>query len=526
MILDPALTQPCTLAEMLIAALQRHAGKPAFIDDERVITYAEIGERVGQAIEVFRTLGLVPGDAVVQLVGNRSEAFVIMMACYVHGLRSVALQTLGGEDDQAFIIDDAQARLVLVDATYQARGVALQTRCGQAARWFSHGPAQGFDDFWALARTQVAQPLVCHGGAEDVIRLAYTGGTTGRPKGVMLSNRSLVTYTLLVQAGIDWPQDVRLICTTPISHAAGSLILPTLLRGGLVVLQRGFDADAFIDAFERHRCNVTFLVPTLVYALLDHPRTRRTDWTEMHTLIYSAAPMAPVRVREALQVFGPCLVQLYGQTEAPNCVLALTQREHLLANDERLASAGRPLPGLSVALLDDTGQPVAANGGSHAIGEICVRGPLLMSGYWGQPELTAQAFEGGWLHTGDMAWRDAQGYLYIVDRKKDMIISGGFNVYPKEVENVLTAHPAVAAAAVIGVPDAKWGEAVKAFVTLRPGHSTDEATLIALVRRAKGAVHTPKSIELTETLPLTALGKIDKKALRARYWSGSSRGVN
>jgi fatty-acyl-CoA synthase len=256
--------------------------------------------------------------------------------------------------------------------------------------------------------------------------------------------------------------------------------------------------------------------------LLDHPRTRSVDFSRLHSLMYGAAPMTPARIREAIGVFGPVLVQGYGQTEAPNTLLTLTREDHLSQDDRRLASAGRPYPGITLAVLDDDDRPVTQG----QVGEICVRGSLVMSGYWKQPEQTAQALRNGWLHTGDMAWQDEEGYFYIVDRKKDMIISGGFNVYPKEIENVLATHAAVASVAVIGVPDPKWGEAVKAVVVLRPGASTTEAELMALAREKKGPVAAPKSVDFVESLPVTALGKPDKKALRARYWGGQQRAVN
>jgi fatty-acyl-CoA synthase len=260
----------------------------------------------------------------------------------------------------------------------------------------------------------------------------------------------------------------------------------------------------------------------MIYTLLDHARTRTIDFSHLHCLTYGAAPMTPARIREAMNVFGPVLVQGYGQTEAPNTLLTLTREDHLSPDDRRLASAGRPYPGITLAVLDAEDQPVRQG----EVGEICVRGSLVMSGYWKQPEQTAEALRNGWLHTGDMAWQDEEGYFYIVDRKKDMIISGGFNVYPKEIENVIASHDAVAAVAVIGVPDPKWGEAVKAVVVLRPDASVDAAQLIALVRERKGPVAAPKSVDFVEGLPLTALGKPDKKALRARYWGGRDRAIN
>ncbi|WP_439360395.1 aminotransferase class III-fold pyridoxal phosphate-dependent enzyme [Bradyrhizobium sp. DASA03007] len=231
---------------------------------------------------------------------------------------------------------------------------------------------------------------------------------------------------------------------------------------------------------------------------------------------------ALTRLREALRVFGPVFFQGYGQTEAPATILFLSQEDHLTADDKRLESAGTPYPGINVKLLDDSCKPVSPG----EVGEIGLRGPLVMSGYWKKPELTEDTLRGGWLHTGDLAYQDQQGYFFIVDRKKDMIISGGFNVYPNEVENALTQHPSVASAAVIGIPDAKWGEAVKAFVVLRPGQNVSSDELIAFTKELKGPVKTPKSVELVETLPLTNLGKVDKKALRAPYWKDAARQVN
>jgi fatty-acyl-CoA synthase len=216
-------------------------------------------------------------------------------------------------------------------------------------------------------------------------------------------------------------------------------------------------------------------------------------------------------------------MQLYAQSEAPNTVTVLHQHEHDPEHHpERLASCGTPCVGAQLALLDDEGRAVA----DGEVGEICVRGPIVMQGYWNKPEETAKAFRHGWLYTGDMARRDADGYLYIVDRSKDMIISGGFNVYPREVEDVLATHPAVASSAVVGVPDEKWGEAVRALVVLRAGASATAEELMALVRERKGPVHTPKAIDFVDALPVTGLGKLDKKTIRARYWQGQQRAVH
>jgi fatty-acyl-CoA synthase len=264
------------------------------------------------------------------------------------------------------------------------------------------------------------------------------------------------------------------------------------------------------------------MVPTMLYGLLDSGRTHEVDWSRFHALIYSAAPAAPTRIRQAISMLGPILLQSYGQTEAPNDILILGRNEHANFSDAQLASAGRPYPTLRVCLLDEAGVEVP----DGERGEICVRGSLVMSGYLDKPEETAATFAGDWLHTGDIAYKDKDGLFYIVDRKKDLIITGGFNVYPKEIEDAICSNPVVAAAAVIGIPDPKWGEMVMAYVQLKTGLKISAEQIIEEVRLAKGAVATPKRIEFIDALPLTALGKIDKKSLRAQHWESTTRAVN
>ena len=405
------------------------------------------------------------------------------------------------------------AKLFVAEGPFAEHARELKGLTGDGVAWFSHDKVPDARDFWAEAGNSDPAPLVPREAPDGVIRLAYTGGTTGKSKGVMLSDRSLVTNTSLWLSAFAWPDGDRYLCVAPMSHGAGSLILPALVRGGTVVLQRGFDPERFIEAIERHRIGTTWLVPTMLYRLLDHPGTADADFSSLHAMVYSAAPASPARIRQALDRFGPIMVQAYGQTEAPNTILILNQHDHRDATESRLQSAGRPSPGVHVALLDDDGREAAPG----EVGEICVRGPLVMEGYWNQPGQTEEVFRGGWLHTGDLAHCDAEGCFHIVDRKKDMVISGGFNVYPREVEDVLSAHPDVASVAVIGVPDPQWGEAVTAVVVPRPGRMPQAAELMAHVREQKGPVHTPKIVEFVEALPLTSLGKPDKKALRQRF---------
>lgn len=512
-----------TIGDMIIQAIARYPDRVAFIDDQSQLSYRQLGERIGQAMSAFSALGLKRGDGIVQLSGNRADVFVVMASAYLMGLRSVTLHGMGSVEDHAYVIDDAEASLFIADSGYQARLEALRAHCPMVRHWYSHDSGiTGQASFWDFAAGFEPAPLRVSAQPDDVIRLAYTGGTTGKPKGVMLTNRSMWMQAVLLLAARQLPAELRLLCPTPISHGAGAMLVPTLWRGGTVILQRGFDPEKYIAALQEHRASFSFLVPTMVYAILDHPHSKTADFSSLRLLSYGASPMAPARITEAMRVFGPVLVQSYGQTESPSNILFLSQEDHARTDVNTLGAAGMPYPGVTVELMDDQDNPVDAG----QVGELCVRSPLVMDGYWKQPELTAEVLRNGWLHTGDMAYRDPHGYYFLVDRKKDMIISGGFNVYPKEIENVLTTHPAVAAAAVIGVPDDKWGEAVKAVVVLRAGAKASEDELKAAVRTAKGPVNTPKSIDFVEALPLTTLGKPDKNQLRARYWGDRTRKIN
>jgi fatty-acyl-CoA synthase len=283
---------------------------------------------------------------------------------------------------------------------------------------------------------------------------------------------------------------------------------------------KGFDPEKFLATIAREKINTTLMVPTMIYVMLDHPVLAKTDMSSLELVLYGASPMSPSRLVEGLERIGPVFSQLYGQTECyPASVLR--KADHDARRPELFASCGFPVASCNVSLRDEDNNEVKQG----EAGEICVQGPHTMEGYWKKPEQTAEAFKGGWLHTGDIARADERGYLYIVDRKKDMIVSGGFNIFPREVEDVLSSHPDVAMAAVIGVPDAKWGEAVTALVVAKPGAKPSAEVLTQLVKDRKGGTHAPKKIEIVDALPLTAVGKVDKKVLRAKYWAGQARQV-
>ena len=512
-----------TGGSLIISAIARYGDRPAIADGQIRWSYRELGDAIGRFITLFRSVGLRRGNALSILSGNRAESWAAIAAAMVMGLRYTPLHPLAAEDDHAFIIEDAEIDALIVESgKFAARGAAIRRRVPALKHLLSFGPVEGARDLLAELPHVAAAPLIDDSATSDIAWLAYTGGTTGRSKGVMIPHRALTTMTVLLYADWDWPAEIRYLAATPISHAAGVTVYPVMLRGGFVRLVPGFETESYCRVIEEEKITAVFLVPTLIYALVDAPQIRaKFDLSSLDMIVYGAAPMSPDRLREAIGIFGPVFVQLYGQTEAPQCITTMRKSDHDLSKPGRLGSCGRPSPLLDVKLFDREMREVAVG----EPGEICVRGTLVMDGYWKRPEATAEALRGGWLHTGDVAIKDEEGYFYIVDRTKDMIISGGFNIYPREVEDALMAHPAVASAAVIGVPDAKWGEAVKALVVLKDAAACDAATLQAHVKDKRGAPWAPKSIDFVGTIPVTGLGKIDRKVLRAPYWEGRERGV-
>ena len=355
--------------------------------------------------------------------------------------------------------------------------------------------------------------------ADDVAMIAGTGGTTGKPKGVLLTGRNIETMTALTL--MSYPFDGRpvYLALAPLTHAAGVLCFPIMTLGGEIVIMPAPDLTEFLSLVGRHQVTHAFLPPTLIYLLLDHPGLAAADLTSLQCLWYGAAPMSPARLEQAIGAIGPVMGQLFGQTEAPMMISTLAPEDHLHADGtlarERFASAGRPTPLVTVAIMDDRGKLLPAG----ERGEIVVRGPLVMAGYYQDPAATAEASRHGWHHTGDIGYLDPGNYLYIVDRAKDMIITGGFNVYSAEVEQALLAHPAVLDCAVIGLPDDKWGERVTAIIQPHPGQDVTDQDIRAFVKARLGSVKTPKQVEMWPDLPRSRLGKILKNEVKSQLLS-------
>ncbi|ABQ68269.1 AMP-dependent synthetase and ligase [Rhizorhabdus wittichii RW1] len=517
-------TSDVNYTDLLVQALTRYPGREAFVDGDRRLSYAQTAARISQFMQLFHARGLRPGATLAILTVNVPEAWMAQMAACLLGATFTGLHPLGSVDDHLHICDELAVDMLVVHPVYLERGLALGQRAASVRHILALGPSGDAEDLLALADPFPVRRLerrAC--GREDVHWVAYTGGTTGRSKGVEIPDRALVHQVQTVTTSLGLPENPRFLAVAPISHAGVLPIVPTLFRGGTVVFQRGFDPAKWLACVEAERINWSFIVPTMLYSLLDHGRPEDHDLSSLETIMYGSSPMSAARLAEAHEAMGPVFLQAYGQSECVSFATTLRKDEHdPLGNPQLLRSCGRPVLGMRVEVLGEDGRPVAAG----EVGEICVRGPGIMKGYHRMPEETAQALKDGWLHSGDLATVDADGFVYIVDRKKEMIITGGFNVYSREIEDVIAELPEISAVAVIGVPDDKWGEAVKAVVVARPGEQVDPARLIELVRARKGAHQAPKTVDIVDRMPLTAVGKIDKKALRGRFWADQERMVH
>lgn len=361
-------------------------------------------------------------------------------------------------------------------------------------------------------------------GLDDIAFQLYTSGTTGQPKGVMLAHggTNMMRLSEHLEPAYRWEDGDSFVNGLPNFHLLHiGITLQCLYNGVAIDIVRQFDPAEILRTITARRPTLLTLTPTMLQMLLDHPAAAEADFSSLRLTLYAGSPISLGLIKRAIQVMPGQFMQFYGSTEAGGATSILRPDEHHLEDEEKLKSCGRPLPLIEFRIVDTDGNDVP----DGTPGELLVRQPSITRGYWNQPETTASVIENGWYRSGDIARRDEEGLYYIVDRAKDMIVSGGENIYSAEVENVLSTHPAVAGVAVIGVPDSRWGEAVKAIVILREGHAPDEQALILACRDRLAAYKVPKSIDFVDALPLVPSGKVSKKDLRARYWQGEGRGV-
>lgn len=530
---DALLRHPIHSGHLTVGALKRNKDKPVLFLGDTTLTGGQLAERISQYIQAFEALGAGSGTATGLLSLNRPEVLMIIGAGQTQGYRRTALHPLGSLDDHAYVLNDAGVTSLIIDPNpmFVERARGLLDKVPGLKQILTIGPVPAELDGVAVDLTAEAakyspQPLVAADLPPDHIGgMAYTGGTTGKPKGVIGTVQSITTMTTIQLAEWEWPENPKFLMCTPLSHAGAAFFVPTIIKGGQLFVLTKFDPAEVLRVIEEQKITATMLVPSMIYALMDHPDSHTRDLSSLETVYYGASAMNPVRLREAIDRFGPIFAQYYGQSEAPMVITYLAKKDH---DEKRLTSCGRPTVFARVALLDSDGNPVPQG----EVGEICVSGPLVSGGYWNKPEATAETFRDGWMHTGDLAREDEDGFYYIVDRTKDMIVTGGFNVFPREVEDVVAEHPSVAQVCVIGTPDEKWGEAVTAVVVLRPDADRSEDAVARMtteiqsaVKERKGSVQSPKQVIVVDSVPVTALGKPDKKAVRAQFWAGSERAV-
>ena len=500
--------------------------RPVYIFDDRRWNYSEVADlatRIGHGLMAH---GVLRETKCAVLSRNDPLAFTAMLGILKARGAWVPLNPANGADENLYIVEFFDVEVLFYQKEFESFAQLVKERI-PAVRHFvcldmpgTLGP-QLAD--WAAA--QLNAPIYLPWDPEGMCMLRGTGGTTGRPKGVMNTNRNFETNIAVFLSCTRFDGPPVFLACAPMTHAAGVMAFVTIAGSGTVVIQRKFDAEEMLAAIPKYRVSSALLPSTAIYSVLSHPKVRDYDYSSLRHFFYGGAPTSAAKLREAIGVFGLVMTHSYGQTEVPTCVTFMGPAEHLdedgKLDERRLLSCGRPSPFVRVALMDDDGNFVPERG----IGEIVVQGGLVMRGYYKNPEATAEVSKHGWHHTGDLAYRDEQGYIYLCDRKKEMIITGGFNVYPLEVEQVVLSHDAVQDCAVVGVPDEKWGEAIKAVVELKQGRSVSAEELIAFCRQRLGGVKTPKSVDFIESLPKSPVGKVMRREVRRHYWTGRDRQI-
>ena len=493
----------------------------AMREEDRVFTYAELEERTARVASALLAAGLQKGDRIAWIGKNSDLYFTIFFGAARAGIVMAPIGWRLSPTEWAYIVNDTKAKIVFT-------GPGFENAAEQLAGKLDHAPRIiGADEARALIDSTPRAAFAPSGPNEAVLQL-YTSGTTGNPKGAVLSNRNLFALRKNSAdadlAYTKWDDDEAVLVAMPCAHIGGTGLGIMALAAGLpgIVLAE-FNPDGVFDAVEQHGVTRFFIVPAALQMLLMHPRCASVDYSRLKYILYGAAPIPLDLLRQCIRMFGAEFIQAYGMTETTGTICMLPPEDHDPEGNKRMRSAGKALPGVEIKILGADGREVPTGD----VGEVVTRSSNNMLGYWNLPDATAKTMTGeGWIHTGDAGYLDEDGYLFIHDRMKDMIISGGENVYPAEVESAIFGHPAVQEVAVIGIPDQKWGETVKALVVAKPGMSIEEADIIAWARDRIAAFKAPRSVDVIEALPRNASGKILRKDLRAPYWEGYERMVN
>jgi len=495
---------------------RRHAGgqpdKAALVFRQHRWTYAQFDRAIDGAVTLLRQEGLQPGDRVAYFGRNSDLFFIVLMAIARAGLVLVPINWRNTAAETAYVLDDSGARLILADGEFAP---LVAEACGGAT------PSILTDDLRTRIAAAPPSPQAANDPDAPFLQL-YTSGTTGKPKGVLTSERAMSIQRRMERVSghfDDWGDDEVVLSPLPSFHVGGmSWVCMGFERGVTVVVTTDATPGGILDLCLEHGITRTFIVPTLVRALIGEMDARAVRVPSLRGIHYGAASMDGALLERSVDRLGCRFLQYYGMTEITGTMTILGPADHDTARPHLLRSVGRPLPGNSIEIRDPQGCLLS----SGEPGEIWVAGPTLMIEYWNRPEATAEVLVDGWYRTGDGGRLDAQGYLYLTDRIKDMIVSGGENVYPAEVEAVLRDHPAIADCAVFGLPDAKWGEGVTAALELKNGHAVDQTEVIAFTRKSLAAYKIPRRVEVVDALPRTAAGKIQRGAVRAAFLEDGS----
>jgi acyl-CoA synthetase (AMP-forming)/AMP-acid ligase II len=492
--------------------------------------YSQFNSQANRLANALYRLGIRQGDNIALLQYNNPEMLASMFACFKAGCGAVPINFRLHPNEFSFIIDHSDAEVVILSPEFNQALMDCRERLPKVRHFITlAGAGNGLLDFEKLLSQESDQLLDADVHPDDLAWLFYTSGTTGLPKGAMLTHRNLLAMTMNFYADIcpGFGPDEVVLHAAPLSHGSGLYALPNIGKAAAnVILEaKSFDPELVFKIIERYRVTNMFAAPTMINLMINSPMVDKYDHDSLKALNYGGAPMLVEDLKAAIAKLGPCLVQLFGQAESPMTITYLPHKDHIVEGTteqiSRLASAGFARTDVEVRILDTHNKELPAN----EMGEIATRSDLVMKGYWRNPEATAETILNGWLHTGDMGYMDDNGYLFIMDRSKDMIISGGENIYPREIEEVLIRHSAVREVAVIGIPDPRWGEAIKAIVAQVPGKSVTEMELIDFCKDNIASYKKPKSVDFVDELPKNNYGKILKRELRAKYWEAKERKV-
>jgi acyl-CoA synthetase (AMP-forming)/AMP-acid ligase II len=498
------------------------------IQGGRSLSYRDAQAQVNRLANALVARGVAPGERVALLSKNSIEHALLYYACSKAGVVTVPLNYRLAPPEWSYILNDSGAKLVFAQDALAGALEPVRGELGAAKHFVAiGGDVAGWERFDAFSAGQPATPPAQRAAPGDDVYQMYTSGTTGRPKGAVLTHHAVTSQLHQATIAFGSKPGERALIVAPLYHAAASVTtFVTVQAGGTLYIQEDFAPAEVVRALSEEGISVALLVPAMIqFCLVAVPDVAERRYDALRLVIYGASPIAEQTLARAIEVFGCDFLQGYGMTEttaAASYLMPADHRRALAGEKKLLLSAGRAMLGTEIRIVGADDRPLP-NG---EIGEIAVRGPQLMRGYWNLPEASAEALRGGWMHTGDAGILDDEGFLYVQDRTKDMVVSGGENVYPREVEDVLFQHPAVADAAVIGVPDAKWGEAVKAIVVVKPGQAVGAEELMRFCDGRLAGYKRPRSVEFIDVLPRNPSGKVLKKDLREKYWAGHSRRVS